>query len=353
VPGAKWQVPNDKKGEKMVEKEIKKEIKKELEKDIKKDSNSLSKEIKALKEDIKKLEKMGEGFQERYEEMLKKEEAFLGEINEEIEREITVMVLGAIKKTINKETTALKLLRRRIRSQVRHQVSKEIGREIDKLIPDIKKMIKDEVKKVSLDIINQLKRQTGKHLEKEVKEQVKETTHILREQKEESEKKAIVDGLTGAFNRRYFETKLDEELLLAKRFRNKLSLIMFDIDHFKGINDTYGHRIGDVILQEVVEVVKGALTSVDFLCRYGGEEFAVIMPETDIEEAIDTAEKLRKTIEEHAFYGGDTLINVRISLGIAEYPMHALIKQGLIEKADRALYYAKQTGRNNTKIAMK
>ena len=77
------------------------------------------------------------------------------------------------------------------------------------------------------------------------------------------------------------------------------------------------------------------------------------MPETEIDEAIDTAEKLRKTIEEHAFYGGDQLINVTISLGVSEYPNHALIKQGLIEKADGALYYAKQTGRNNTKIAMK
>ncbi len=313
----------------------------------------INREIKLIKDEIKKLEKMGDDFQERYDEMLKKEEAFLGEINEEIEREITVMVLGAVKKTINKETTGLKILRRRIRNQVRHQVSKEIGKEINKLVPDIKKMIKDEVKKTSVDIMNKLKRQTGKSLEKEVKEQVKETTHILREQKEDSEKKAIVDELTGAFNRRYFETKLEEELNLAKRFRNKLTLIMFDIDHFKVINDEYGHQTGDSVLQEVIEVVKPVLSSTDFLCRYGGEEFAVIMPETDIEDAIDTAENLRKTVEGHAFYGRDNLLDVRISLGVSEYPSHALIKQGLIEKADTALYYAKQTGRNNTKIAMK
>ena len=313
----------------------------------------INREIRLIKDEIKKLEKMGDEFQKRYDDMLKKEEAFLGEINEEIEREITVMVLGAVKKTINKETTGLKILRRRIRNQVRHQVSKEIGREINKLVPDIKKMIKDEVKKTSDDIMNKLKRQTGKSLEKEVKEQVKETTHILREQKEDSEKKAIVDELTGAFNRRYFETKLEEELSLAKRFRNKLALIMFDIDHFKVINDKYGHQVGDSVLQEVIEVVKPVLSSTDFLCRYGGEEFAVIMPETDIEEAIDTAESLRKTVEGHAFYGRDNLLDVRISLGVSEYPSHALIKQGLIEKADTALYYAKQTGRNNTKIAMK
>jgi diguanylate cyclase (GGDEF)-like protein len=128
---------------------------------------------------------------------------------------------------------------------------------------------------------------------------------------------------------------------------------MFDIDHFKNINDTYGHQTGDAVLHEIGEVVRGMMSSVDSMCRYGGEEFAVIMPETGIEEAIDTAEKIRKGIEEHAFYGGETLIPVTISLGIAEYPAHALIKQGLIEKADGALYGAKQGGRNNTKIAIK
>jgi diguanylate cyclase (GGDEF)-like protein len=296
---------------------------------------------------------VGQDVEARYEEMLKKEEAFLGEMNQELEREITVMVLGAIKKTINKETVSLKVLRRRIRSQVRHQVSKEISREVSKIFPDMKKFITEEVKKISLEIINQLKRQTGKQLEKEVIEQVKETTNILREQKEESERKAILDELTGAYNRRYFETKIEDELNLAKRFRTKMSIIMFDIDHFKKINDTYGHQAGDTVLHELGVIIKGLTSSVDSFCRYGGEEFALIMPETGMEEAEETAEKLRKAIEEHAFYGGETLIKVTISLGISEYPSHGIHKEALVEKADGALYRAKQGGRNNVKVATK
>lgn len=322
-------------------------------KEIKKELEAMKREIKTLREETEKAKKIGLDVEARYEEMLKKEEAFLGEMNQEIEREITVMVLGAIKKTINKETVSLKALRRRIRSQVRHQVSKEIAREVGKLLPEMKTFITAEVKKISLDIINQLKRQTGKQLEKEVIEQVKETTSILREQKEDSERKAILDELTGAFNRRYFEAKIEDELALAKRFRTKMSIIMFDIDHFKKINDTYGHQAGDTVLHEIGAIIKGLMSSVDTFCRYGGEEFAVIMPETAVEEAIDTAEKLRKAVEEHAFYGGETLITVTISLGISEYPTHGIMKEALIQKADGALYHAKQSGRNNTKIAIK
>jgi diguanylate cyclase (GGDEF)-like protein len=311
------------------------------------------KEIIDIKQEIEKLKKLDSYLKEKYEEMLKKEEAFLTEINEQLEKEITVMVLGAIKETVNKETVSLKLLRKHIRRQVKHQINKEIKNAIQKLIPDIKELIKEEVKNKSIEIINQLKRQTGKQLEKEVIEQVKETTSILREQKEESEKKAVMDELTGTFNRRYFETKLEDELTLAKRFRMKLSLLMIDIDHFKQINDNFGHQIGDVVLQETVAVIKNSLSSTDFLCRYGGEEFAVIMTETELEKAVEIAEKIRKEVEEHIFYGGDRIIPVRVSIGVAEYPANAVIKQILIEKADQALYQAKNSGRNNVKAALK
>ncbi|MGD0566505.1 MAG: diguanylate cyclase [Candidatus Goldiibacteriota bacterium] len=313
----------------------------------------LEKEIRGLKEDIAKLKKLDSFVQEKYEDLLKKEEAYLGEINESIERELTVIILGTVKKTINKEMTALKMLRRHLRNQVRRQVVKDIKNSIDHLIPEIKHLIKEEVRKVSLDIMNQLKRQTGKQLEKEVVEQIKESTSALIEQKEESERRAIIDQLTGAFNRRYFETRLEEELNLAKRFRNSMCLVMFDIDFFKRVNDTYGHQAGDTVLQEVVVAAKSCLSSADFLCRYGGEEFAVIMPETKISEAIDIAERIRKSIEEHTFYGGETLINITISLGISEYPEHAILKEAIIAKADGALYTAKKSGRNNTKIAIK
>lgn len=328
-----------------MEEKIMKEIKKEIE--------NFNRELKKIKTEVSAYKNFGKELENRFEEMLKKEEAFLGQINQEIEREITVMVLATIKKVINRETVALKILRRRIRNQVRHQVSKEILKETNKIIPEIKEFVKEEVKNKSVEIMNQLKRQTGRQLEKEVIEQVKETTSILREQKEESERKAIIDELTGVYNRRYFEAKLEDELTLAKRFRTNLCLVIFDIDHFKKINDTYGHQAGDSILQELALTSKSLMSSVDSLCRYGGEEFAIILPETKIDQAIDLAEKLRSEVEEHVFYVGDKIINVTISAGIAEYPTHALLKHGLLEKADRALYYAKNTGRNNIKIAIK
>ena len=136
-------------------------------------AEKLEKEIRDLKDEVRKLKKLDSFVQDKYEDLLKKEEAYLGEINESIERELTVIILGTVKKTINKEMVALKMLRRHLRNQVRHQVVKDIKNSIDHLIPDIKKMIKEEVRKVSLDIMNQLKRQTGKQLEKEVVEQIK------------------------------------------------------------------------------------------------------------------------------------------------------------------------------------
>ncbi len=328
----------------MEEKEIEKDIK-----EIKKQNESLSGEIASIKQEIVNLKKIKDEIQERYEDLLRKEESFLNDVNDQIEREIFVVVLGTIKKYVNKEMVALKLLRRRIRAQVRHQVKRETDKEVRNLLPGIKK----EMQKIALDILNQLKRQTGKQLEKEVQEQVKETAQILIEKMEESEIKAITDALTGVFNRRYFETRIEQELKLAKRFQNQLSLIMLDIDHFKDINDTYGHQTGDLVLQEIVTVVKGTISSTDFLFRYGGEEFAVIMQETPVDKAFEIAENMRKAVQEHTFYGGNKVINVTISLGVAEYPAHAIIKHVLVEKADDALYYAKQTGRNNTKIAVK
>lgn len=255
-----------------------------------------------INKEIEKLKKIEDYIKNKYDELLKKEEAFLNEINQQLEKEITVMVLGVVKRTVNKEMVNLKILRKNIRKQVRHQINKEVTKSIQKLIPELKELIKNEVKNKSIEIINQLKRQTGKQLEREVIEQVKETTSILREQKEESERKAIIDELTGAFNRRYFETKLEDELSLAKRFRMKLCLLMADIDHFKNINDTYGHRVGDVILQELVSVIKENISSTDFLCRYGGEEFTIILTETDLEKGQQVAEKIRKSIEEHIFF---------------------------------------------------
>lgn len=158
---------------------------------------------------------------------------------------------------------------------------------------------------------------------------------------------AITDGLTKLFIHRYFQARLEEEMVRARRYHTACSLILFDIDHFKKFNDTYGHQQGDIVLIEVAKLVKQAVReTVDIPARYGGEEFAIILPETDAKGAHLVAERLRKTIEAFEFPGQEQALRVTVSLGIATFPDHASVKSVLIKKADMALYECKGRGRN-------
>lgn len=158
---------------------------------------------------------------------------------------------------------------------------------------------------------------------------------------------AITDGLTKLFIHRYFQGRLEEEMVRARRYHTACSLILFDIDHFKKFNDTYGHQQGDIVLIEVAKLVKQTVReTVDIPARYGGEEFAIILPETDAKGAHLVAERLRKTIEAHDFQGQEQALKVTVSLGIATFPDHASVKSVLIKKADMALYECKDRGRN-------
>lgn len=158
---------------------------------------------------------------------------------------------------------------------------------------------------------------------------------------------AITDGLTKLFIHRYFQARLEEEMVRAKRYHTACSLILFDIDHFKKFNDTYGHQQGDVVLIEVAKLVKLTVReTVDIPARYGGEEFAIILPETDAKGALLVAERLRKTIEAFDFPGQEQALKVTISLGVSTFPDHASVKSVLIKKADVALYECKERGRN-------
>lgn len=158
---------------------------------------------------------------------------------------------------------------------------------------------------------------------------------------------AITDGLTQLFINRYFKQKLHDEILRAKRYKHPLSLIMTDIDHFKKFNDTYGHQQGDAVLVTTAKIYKKTVRETDIPCRYGGEEFTIILPETDTEGAALTAERLRKEVEAYEYPGlkGDKL-KVTVSLGVATYPIHAEDVDGMVEKADIALYACKEGGRN-------
>ena len=138
----------------------------------------------------------------------------------------------------------------------------------------------------------------------------------------ELERLAITDPLTGLYNRRFFQSRLGVEIERAKRYERVLSLVMLDVDNFKEINDQRGHQFGDHVLVEVGKILTGNVRGSDIVCRYGGEEFAVLLPETPPEQASQAAEKLRTRLKEH-FRGGRDAVALTVSLGVAIYPSPA------------------------------
>jgi diguanylate cyclase (GGDEF)-like protein len=162
---------------------------------------------------------------------------------------------------------------------------------------------------------------------------------------EEIYRLTTVDGLTQVFNRRYFLEQLEREVSRAKRYRRELSLILFDIDHFKQINDNFGHLAGDYVLKQLATVVKGKIRREDILARYGGEEFAIVLPEIDAHNAFGFAEKVRKLVEKAPFKFEDTKISVTVSIGVCTCN-EADDSAALIKRTDEKLYEAKGAGRN-------
>ena len=166
-------------------------------------------------------------------------------------------------------------------------------------------------------------------------------------------RQATTDRMTGLFSHHYFEKTLDEELERARRYKSTFSLVMFDIDHFKKFNDTYGHLQGDHIIRDIAKLLCKSVRQVDFPARYGGEEFAVILPAVDVKGALVVAERIRKRVEEFAFpssNGGDPL-HVTISVGVTEFDQEsAYAPSEIIREADRALYQSKENGRNRTTV---
>lgn len=164
---------------------------------------------------------------------------------------------------------------------------------------------------------------------------------------------AITDSMTKLYVHRHFQFKLNDEILQHKRNRSPLSLIMIDIDHFKNVNDTYGHQAGDYILKETARIIKSMFRATDFVFRYGGEEISIILPETNIDNAYVLAEKLRKNIENNKYYFQNNQIQITISNGISSYLAlreNEMTKEQLVQKADEALYYSKNNGRNQTTL---
>ena len=157
---------------------------------------------------------------------------------------------------------------------------------------------------------------------------------------------SITDGLTELYNRRHFETNVEREFLRAKRYKNMLSLAILDIDHFKSVNDTYGHQYGDYVLKEVSNLMKSSFRKTDMVYRYGGEELSVILPETSMDNAIIPLERLREKISQYNFCYNGTSISLTVSIGVSEMKSEYNDSSDLIKTADLALYNAKETGRN-------
>lgn len=163
---------------------------------------------------------------------------------------------------------------------------------------------------------------------------------------EEIYRLSTVDGLTQVFNKRYFVEALDREINRARRYGRALSLMMFDIDHFKRCNDTFGHRAGDHVLRQVADLVRKRARAADIVARYGGEEFAVILPEVDVRGAAMFAESVRQAIAREVITFEERTIPVTISIGVSQLDASIKRPDDLVSAADARLYKAKEGGRN-------
>jgi diguanylate cyclase (GGDEF)-like protein len=170
--------------------------------------------------------------------------------------------------------------------------------------------------------------------------------HLYRE----VEKLAMIDSLTGVATRRQILERLNEEISRSQAKKINVSLLMIDVDYFKRFNDKYGHLTGDKILSEIGRLLKENVREIDIVGRYGGEEFSVVLPDTNAQGAHYVAERIRTSIESSVINAYDTNIKATVSIGVATFPDHGKTPAELLEKSDKALYHAKGAGRNRTCI---
>ena len=164
---------------------------------------------------------------------------------------------------------------------------------------------------------------------------------------EEAQRLSITDGLTGVWNRRFLQMQFRSMHATAMRFNRPFSLLMLDLDHFKSVNDSFGHQRGDAVLIEFAQRFSDAVREVDVVARYGGEEFVCLLSETDLSGAVVTAEKIREEVRSESFGGaGERPIDLTVSVGVASFPQHGDSFRTLVAAADRGLYRAKQEGRD-------
>ena len=165
--------------------------------------------------------------------------------------------------------------------------------------------------------------------------------------------KSRMDSITNLWNHGYFQDQLSREIDYTKAMSQPLTLLMIDIDNFKSLNDTFGHQSGDVILKEIAQIIKDSSREMDYVCRYGGEEFSIILTQAGKDLGYQIAERIRQGIESHPFPKFTSTENLRVtfSVGMANFPLDANSKEELIAQADKAMYVAKFSGRNRTCVA--
>lgn len=174
----------------------------------------------------------------------------------------------------------------------------------------------------------------------------KRQTKLLQEKNKKLSELAMTDELTQLYNRRYMIQRLREEIARSKRHRLSLSCLMLDVDYFKEVNDKFGHLAGDMVLQELSNLLQNVVRTTDVVSRYGGEEFVIVLPQTDWQGAYYVAEKIREEVEMQCFTTSD--IKITVSVGVAGFEDGNIIDDGLlIDQADTAFYIAKKSGRNS------
>ena len=177
-------------------------------------------------------------------------------------------------------------------------------------------------------------------------DRMKKEASSARDNVEELERELHIDQLTGSLNRRAYDKRVEEEITRYKRYGRAFSLLIFDVDLFKRVNDTYGHATGDKCLKEIIVRIKPLLRDCDLLARFGGEEFVVLLPETSRDGALDVAEKLRQAVEKIEFLHKDDLVQITISVGVTEIIPEDEIAESLFVRMDMAMYEAKNSGRH-------
>ncbi len=208
----------------------------------------------------------------------------------------------------------------------------------------------------SIFVLKSREKKLGVLVYKGVPEQDKEKFTILAHQfalalrriklYQEIETLAITDGLTAVYTRRYFMERFEEEIKRSKLRKANTAFLMLDADHFKMINDQYGHLTGDQVLREIANIIKESVREIDLVGRFGGEEFCVVLPDTDLEGATVVAERIRKSAEQKLIKAYDNSLHITLSIGVTIYPSDGKLMEELMDKADWALYRAKSQGRN-------